>query len=124
MHMSVVTLHVDDVDRAIEFYTKTLGWDKTMDATMGGGSRCVTVAPPGAQTAFFLSTEFPKSNGLSGVIMEVVDVYRSYDQLRKSGVEFTDCPRSEPWGASAMFKDSEGNVHELHSPAVVSAGTN
>jgi hypothetical protein len=31
-------------------------------------------------------------------------------------VQFAEVPRKEPWGGWAAFKDSEGNVHGLHSP--------
>jgi predicted enzyme related to lactoylglutathione lyase len=121
MYISVVTLFVKDVDRAIEFYTKKLGWEKTMDAPMGEGSRWVTVAPKGGQASFTLSTGFPdapppKIGGFSGVIIEVDDVYNAHKQLTKSGIEFEEPPRTEPWGGWASFIDSEGNVHGLHSP--------
>ena len=33
----------------------------------------------------------------------------SYDELRGRGVEFEGPPQKQPWGTSAMFKDSEGN---------------
>ena len=124
MYISVVKLPVDDVDRAVDFYVKKLGWEKTMDVPMGEDSRWVTVAPTGAQTAFTLSKE-PKleAGGFSGVVIEVDDVYKTYDSLSKAGIEFTEKPRTEPWGGWAMFTDSEGNVHGLHSnvPAGVSA---
>jgi predicted enzyme related to lactoylglutathione lyase len=121
MYISVVTLLVNDVDRAINFYTKKLGWDKTMDAPMGDGARWVTVAPPGAQTAFTLTKGSAKRSsdkvgGFSAVILEVDDVYQTHKRLKKIDIEFTEGPRSEPWGGWAMFKDSEGNVHGLHSP--------
>jgi len=130
MYISVVTLFVDDVDRAIDFYTKKLGWEKTMDAPMGEGSRWVTVAPSGAQTAFTLSKASPEwgaskgPGGMSGVIIEVDDVYKAHDQLKKGGIEFTEPPRTEPWGGWAMFKDSEGNVHGLHSNAPAGVTSN
>jgi lactoylglutathione lyase len=121
MYISVVTLNVNDIDRAIDFYTKKLGWEKTMDAPMGEGMRWVTVAPPGERTEFTLSKGSPdgtpvKVGGFSGVIMEVDDVFRTSEQLKKAGVEFTEEPRTEPWGGWATFKDSEGNEHGLHSP--------
>jgi predicted enzyme related to lactoylglutathione lyase len=127
MYISVVTLVVDDLERAIEFYTKKLGWEKTMDAPMGEGMRWVTVAPPGAKTSFTLSPSSSgwspgKSGGPSGVIMEVDDVYETDKRLKEIGVEVTDGPRTEPWGGWAMFKDSEGNEHGLHSPPASVAG--
>ena len=120
MYISVVTLFVQDVDRAVDFYTNTLGWVKTMDEPMGE-DRWVTVAPPGHETMFTLSkmqtaraSEYPD---MSGVVMEVDDVDATYALLRESGVEFTQEPQTMPWGGWAMFRDSEGNVHGLHSPA-------
>ena len=112
MYISVVTVYVNDLDRAIDFYTNKLGWEKTMDAPMGEDIRWVTVAPAGAKTAFSLA----KVGGFSGVIMEVDDVYQTHEQLKKIGIDFEEVPRIEPWGGWAMFKDSEGNVHGLHSP--------
>jgi lactoylglutathione lyase len=128
MYISVVTLFVDDVDRAIAFYTEKLGWEKTMDAPMGDDGRWVTVAPSGGQTAFTLSKPSPewggKTGGFTGVIMEVDDVFRAHDELAKKDVEFTDAPRTEPWGGWAMFKDSEGNVLGMHSPAPATFSAN
>jgi len=126
MYISVVTLFVDDVDRTVDFYTKKLGWEKTMDVPMGDGTRWVTVAPKGAQTAFTLSLGFPnqpkKVGGFSGVVLEVDDVYKTAEDLKKRDVEVTEGPRTEPWGGWATFKDSEGNIHGLHSPAAAGAG--
>ncbi|HLW60143.1 MAG TPA: VOC family protein [bacterium] len=45
MYISVVTLFVNDVDRAIDFYTKKLNWEKTMDAPMGDGTHQPGVRP-------------------------------------------------------------------------------
>ena len=120
MYISVVTLFVNDIDRAVDFYTKKLGWEKTMDVPMGDDMRWVTVAPKGGQTSFTLTKGSPgwspaKVGGNSGVILEVDDVYKTHEQLKNIVVEFTDGPRTEPWGGWAMFKDSEGNEHGLHS---------
>jgi lactoylglutathione lyase len=129
MYISVVTLFVNDIDRAVDFYTKKLGWEKTMDVAMGEGMRWVTVAPTGGQASFVLTTPSPDwpgkaPGGSSGVIVEVDDVYKSAEQLKKNGIEFTDEPRTEPWGGWAMFKDSEGNVHGLHSPVPAGVSRN
>lgn len=129
MYISVVTLYVNDVDRAIDFYTKKLGWEKTMDVPMGEGMRWATVAPKGAQTAFTLTKGSPnwspdKVGGSTGVVIEVDDVYQAHKQLKQSGVEFTEDPRTEPWGGYAVFKDSEGNEHGLHSSVPAGVSTN
>jgi predicted enzyme related to lactoylglutathione lyase len=129
MYISVVTLQVSDIDRAIGFYTEKLGWTKTMDVPMGQDMRWVTVAPEGGQTSFTLSKDGPngsaeRGGGFSGVVIEVDDVYQTHQRLEKIGVEFAEPPRTEPWGAWATFKDSEGNVHGLHSPARAGVSAN
>ena len=124
MYISVVTLFVEDIDRAVDFYTGKLGWDKTMDVPMGE-DRWVTVAPVGHETSFTLTThksvrsaEMPE---MSGVILEVDDVDDAYAALSENGVAFTQTPQMMPWGGWAMFRDSEGNVHGLHSPVPANA---
>ena len=121
MYISVVSVNVNDLDRAIEFYTGKLGWEKTMDVPMGPESRWVTVQPKGGQASFTLAKGGPewspeKVGGFSGVILEVEDVFRTQDDLSRAGVEFEDAAKNEPWGGWATFKDSEGNIHGLHSP--------
>lgn len=129
MHISVVSLNVADLDRAIDFYTKSLGWEKTMDAPMQdeNNSRWVTVAPKDAQTAISLIKGFggwgpERVGGDSGIVVEVDDVFKAHEQFRKSGVQFETEPSVEFFGGWARFKDSEGNILGLHSsvPANVS----
>lgn|GEM_PF-3010590 len=49
-----VGIPVTDQDRALEFYTGRLGFEKRMDAPMGEGMRWIEVAPPGASTSIAL----------------------------------------------------------------------
>jgi predicted enzyme related to lactoylglutathione lyase len=122
MYISVVSLFVHDIDRAVGFYTGTLGWDKTMDVPMGEDARWVTVAPPGEKTSFTLTKGGPmwsseKVGGFTGVIVEVDDVFATHRDLEQRGVTFEEPPQKMPWGGWAMFADSEGNVIGVHSPA-------
>jgi predicted enzyme related to lactoylglutathione lyase len=126
MYISVVSVLVNDVDRAVDFYCNKLGWEKTMDVPMDENNRWVTVAPSNERTSFTLTKGGPmwspdRVGGFSGVIVEVDDVFATHDQLQKRGVEFAEAPRMEPWGGFAMFTDSEGNTHGLHSPPKVGA---
>ena len=45
-----VCVTVADTDRAIEFYTDALGFEKVVDVPMGDAGRWVEVALPGAPT--------------------------------------------------------------------------
>lgn len=121
MHISIVTLPVNDIDQAVRFYTEKLGWKKTMDVPMGKEFRWVTVAPVGGQAELTLSKaggpgSLRPPGGFSGVVFHVEDVRQSVDEFRKQGVEITDGPRDEPWGCWGTFKDSEGNIHGMRSP--------
>ena len=131
MHISVVSLQVADLDRAIDFYTNSLGFEKTMDAPMGeeNNLRWVTVAPPGGQTAISLIYGYggwgpEKVGGDSGIVMEVDDVFAAGDKLKKNGVKFETEPCVEFFGGWARFKDSEGNILGLHSPAPANVSNN
>jgi predicted enzyme related to lactoylglutathione lyase len=120
LSIAVVHLPVGDIERAIAFYTDTLGWTKVQDAAMGNAERWVTVAPAGSNTSFTLTHDKSRrpdndGNRFSGIIIEVEDVYKIREVLKARGIEFTEEPRTMPWGAWAMFKDSEGNVHGVRS---------
>jgi predicted enzyme related to lactoylglutathione lyase len=121
MHISIVTLPVNDIDQAVRFYTEKLGWKKTMDVPMGKEFRWVTVAPVGGQAEFTLSKaggpgSLRPAGGFSGVVFHVEDVRQTVDEFKKKGIEITDGPRDESWGCWGMFKDSEGNTHGMRSP--------
>jgi predicted enzyme related to lactoylglutathione lyase len=121
MYISTITVNVADVDRALAFYTETLGWEKTLDAEMGPGMRWVTVAPPGEKTCFVLVKGFggdepEKVGGQRGAILEVGDVAATHVAWNAKGVTFSEAPVRHPWGMWAQFEDSEGNVFGLHSP--------
>jgi lactoylglutathione lyase len=49
-----VGVPVTDAERALEFYTGTLGLAKRLDVPMGDGGRWIEVAPPGAETTIAL----------------------------------------------------------------------
>jgi predicted enzyme related to lactoylglutathione lyase len=43
------------------------------------------------------------------------DVQKSFEQLSAKGVQFVKEPKSEHWGTSAIFKDTDGNQFVLSS---------
>ena len=126
MHISVVTVYVNDVKRALDFYTNTLGFKVVTDAAMGEDHRWLTVVPPGEKTQILLCKNFAgwstdKVGQDTGYIVEVDDVFKTHEQWKARGVQFEDEPSMEFFGGWARFKDSEGNVFGLHSPARQSA---
>ncbi len=131
MYIRTVTLFVHDVDRALDFYTRVLGWENRMDQPLQPGSdlRWVTVAPPGEKTEMVLARGFAgwaadKVGGFTGTVLGVDDAEATALDLTAKGVEFTTPPTPMPWGLWAQFKDSEGNEFGLHSEQSTLAGVN
>ena len=42
------------------------------------------------------------------------DIDKTYDELKKRGVEFEGPPQKQPWGTYAILKDNEGNRFVPH----------
>jgi predicted enzyme related to lactoylglutathione lyase len=113
-----VSIPVVDQDRALKFYTEKLGFRVATDAPMGPGQRWIELSIPRAQTGVVLFTA-PGQESWIGSFMnlsfETDDVFATAAEYQAAGVEFTQLPKKEPWGTSAKFKDSEGNLFLLSS---------
>jgi hypothetical protein len=67
--ISAISVRVRDQHEAVRFYTEKLGFEKRMDADMGGGMRWITVAPPGSKTdiTFGLDSALPEDTNRMGI---------------------------------------------------------
>ena len=115
-----VSIPVHDQDRALEFYTRQLGMAIVTDQPMGasGAQRWIELKIPGADTRVVLFTpegHEGRIGGFSNVVFSSDNVERTHEQLTARGVEFTQPPKKEPWGTSAIFKDADGNQFVLSS---------
>lgn len=112
------SIPVRDQDRALEFYVGTLGFTLITDQPMGPGQRWVEVRPPKGDTGIALFTipgQEDRIGSFTGISMECDDVQKTYEELVAKGAEFAKPPKVEPWGVSAILKDSEGNQIVLSS---------
>ena len=116
--ISVVSLDVSDQDKALDFYTNKLGFEKRMDAPFFDGTqehRWLTVAPPGSSTQIVLIkgygdwSEERVGRNSSGISFSVEDIVGTFADLKAKGVEITEEPNQQPWGMQAQFKDDDGN---------------
>jgi predicted enzyme related to lactoylglutathione lyase len=121
--LSHVTTIVKDIDEALDFYTKKLGFMKVTDNRIGDGYRWVTVAPKGQQgLEIVLQHPDPAMHGAEGAkelmkeigkgttwVFKVDDCKKTCDQLRKKGVEILQEPEALPYGVEAVFEDLYGN---------------
>jgi predicted enzyme related to lactoylglutathione lyase len=112
------SIPVRDQDRALEFYTRTLGFTLQTDQPMGPGQRWVEVRPPKGDSGIALFTppgHESRIGTFTGLSMECDDVQKTYEELSAKGVVFAKPPKSESWGMMAILQDSEGNQIVLSS---------
>jgi catechol 2,3-dioxygenase-like lactoylglutathione lyase family enzyme len=106
---------VADVDRAIEFYTAKLGFEKRMDVPFGGDYRWVEVAPEGAETTIALAPPRegdPVGNRETGISLYTKDIDGYHAQLKADGVDVDDeiSRMGGPVPPLLWFRDPEGNT--------------
>ncbi|MFG2088551.1 MULTISPECIES: VOC family protein [unclassified Spirillospora] len=130
MRLDLITIVVDDYDRAIEYFTGALGFDLVEDSPSrtndGRPKRWVVVRPPGAQTGILLARADGQHQtaaignqvaGRVGFFLRVDDFDAARERMTAGGVEFVTPPRTEPYGRVAVFLDIAGNRWDLLGPA-------
>jgi len=113
-----VSIPVRDQNKALEFYTKKLGFQIMTDQPFGGGQRWIELRIPGAETEVVLFTppgQEDRIGSFSGISFVTDGVEKTFDELSARGVEFLQPPKKESWGTSAIFKDPDGNQFVLSS---------
>ncbi|MCI4318739.1 MAG: VOC family protein [Thermoplasmata archaeon] len=129
MQLSHVTLVVKDQTTALEFYTRTLGFERRADYTLPGHPRWLTVGPKGQPLELVLWAAGAASDGVvpaslrdpgngTGMVLEVDDCRRLFAELKAKGVRFKEeTPLVAAWGVAAHFTDPDGNPFTLHETA-------
>jgi catechol 2,3-dioxygenase-like lactoylglutathione lyase family enzyme len=111
--VATMMVPVADQDRAIEFYTGKLGFEKRADTPFGDGNRWVEVAPPGAVTTIALVE--PREGESAGIETRVAfdstDVEADHATLRERGVDVdAEVMRmGGPVPPMFFFRDADGN---------------
>jgi lactoylglutathione lyase len=117
--VSKVVIEVEDQDRALEFWTATLGFELVQD-TPYGDERWVEVRAPDNGPILVLSPrqdDRPSAADMlptSNVFFCCDDLAATYDELRSRGVEFPQPPVELSFGWWSIFRDREGNRFALH----------
>ena len=107
-----VALLVSDQDKALDFYTKVIGFEKRLDAPTPIGPRFVTVGIPGQDFELVLWPGTPARAELGSAVytIEVDDCRAAFETLGARGVQFEPAELLQfPWGSIARFKDPDGN---------------
>ena len=119
----LVSLVVDDYDRAKAFYCDGLGFDCVQDEVQPEGKRWLVVRPTGAEGASLLIAEASndaqraaignQTGGRVGFFLKTDDFARDHARFVKAGVVFKEAPRLEVYGTVAVFQDLFGNLWDL-----------
>lgn len=105
---SSAAIVVSSGKRALRWYTQTLGF-RTVDKE----GHWITVVPRGGKTVLHLCESKRLERGNTGIGFVVDDIDKTYSQLSRKGVRFTQKPIDRGWGKYAMFADPDGNVFWL-----------
>jgi catechol 2,3-dioxygenase-like lactoylglutathione lyase family enzyme len=128
MRIHLMSVMVDDQDKAQAFYTDVLGFVTKHDIPMGE-ARWLTVVSPEDPDGTELVLEpsghpavgpFKKAlveDGIPFTSFAVDDVAKEFERLRGLGVHFTQEPLSMGPVTTAVFDDTCGNLIMISSPA-------
>jgi catechol 2,3-dioxygenase-like lactoylglutathione lyase family enzyme len=106
---------VTDQDRALSFYTGTLGFGKRLDVPIGAGKRWIVVgAPHGTATIALVAASAGAPAGVeTGIRLISHDVDTDHAALRAAGVEAGEILRWEGVPPMFAFRDQDGNGLEI-----------
>jgi predicted enzyme related to lactoylglutathione lyase len=122
--IKLMTVYVDDQDKALRFYTEVLGFAKKADFSQGP-YRWLTLAstedPGGAELQLerndnpaakaFQQAKFQQ--GQPAAMFSTDDVQRDYERMKAAGAEFTMPPTKVTGSTIAMTNDTCGNLIQL-----------
>ena len=124
MRIVVTSVLVDDQEKALKFYTDTLGFVKKTDIPTGD-ARWLTVVSPDDQDGTELLLEpdsHPAAGPFKAALVEdgipatsfgVEDVQAEFDRLQGLGVTFTQPPTEMGPVKTAVFDDTCGNLIQI-----------
>jgi catechol 2,3-dioxygenase-like lactoylglutathione lyase family enzyme len=124
MPVASVRYIVDDVDAAIEFYCRQLGFHEEMHPAptfamlSHGGLRLVLSAPRGGSGGGQAMPDgtVPEPGGWNRFQLEVSDLEAIVERLREQGVRFRNEIVTGAGGRQILVEDPAGNPVELFEP--------
>ena len=128
MHITLSSILVEDQDRALQFYTDILGFQKKHDIPMGQ-FRWLTLTSPEGVSGVELVLEpiaFPPARvyqkalydaGIPATAFISTDIDTEVQRLKARGVRFRGEPTKTGPVTVALFEDTCGNLINLVQPA-------
>ncbi|HTM31444.1 MAG TPA: VOC family protein [Vicinamibacterales bacterium] len=125
MKIKLTSVHVDDQEKALRFYTEVLGFVKKADFR-NGAYRWLTVGsaedPDGAELQLSLAngnaaaTAYQQAlfqQGQPAAMFFSEDVKGDYERMKARGAEFTMAPTDVTASTIAMVNDTCGNLVQI-----------
>ncbi len=124
MKIKVMSIHVDDQEKALRFYTDVLGFDKKTDFSQGP-YRWLTVASPeepdGTELQLALNNNPAAKTYQQAMFQQsqpafmffTDDIKGDYERIKAHGAEFTMPPTDVTASRIAMLNDTCGNLIQL-----------
>jgi len=124
MQIKLTSVHVDDQERALRFYTEVLGFVKKADFS-NGPFRWLTVASPddpdGTELQLALNDNPPAKayqqalfqQGQPAAMFFSNDVQAEYERMKARGAAFTQPPTDVTGSRIAMLNDTCGNLIQV-----------
>jgi catechol 2,3-dioxygenase-like lactoylglutathione lyase family enzyme len=124
MRIHLASIFVDDQDKALSFYTETLGFQKKTDVPLGE-YRWLTVVSaeqPDGTELLLEPDNHPAvkpfkdalvSDGIPFTSFAVSEVHAEYERLKQLGVRFTQPPAEMGPVITAVLDDTCGNLIQI-----------
>jgi catechol 2,3-dioxygenase-like lactoylglutathione lyase family enzyme len=127
MKIKLTSVPIDDYDKALQFYTEVMGFQKKRDIPLGDGARWITVVssedPDGTELLLEPNSEYPAMkalkeslvrDGIPFTAFEVRDIQAEYERMKDLGVEFTMEPTNMGMTSAAVLNDTCGNLIQIY----------
>ena len=126
MRITLASVLVDDQEKALRFYTDTLGFVKKTEVPLGEHRWLTVVSPqdpdgvelvlePDSHPAAGPFTEARVADGIPCTSVAVDDVHAEVERLRALGVTFTQEPLQMGPVTTAVLDDTCGNLIQIAS---------
>jgi glyoxylase I family protein len=118
-----VRYQVKDVQRAISFYTQTLGFDLDMQNLPAfgqvsiGGLKLILSGPGASGSRPMADGRHQEPGGWNRVLLEVQHLPARIADLKGAGLRFRNEMEVGPGGKQIQMEDPDGNPIELFEPA-------
>jgi glyoxylase I family protein len=118
-----IRYQVRDVARAVEFYTRHLGFTLEHQqlpafASIALGSTQILLSGPGASGSRPMSDgQQQEPGGWNRVVLKVEDLPGCIAALESAGIRFRNHVETGPGGRQIQMEDPDGNPIELFEPA-------